>query len=176
MFVPPSMVRRKVSRGWVVSSVRPARLAGGDAVNLTEGSPQGFGGAVAVAGGDLEERRVLGDHLGCRQGHATSTYVGRQRHPGESGEHPSEVVGRCQRDARELVDVDLIGQLLLEFRERTVESFDHRAVPFVATTLRGDAGADPMIPARSGQGSSPSVDATPPRGHSRGRRSRCGPG
>ena len=114
-------------------------LARADAVHGLERPAEGLCRAVAVAHGDAQQVPGTRDDLRRGDRHAPAAHVLRQRHPGQRGEHATQVVlGRAERRG-EPDDVEVLGEVLLDEVDELVEPGDHGA-PFRCPLCRPRAG------------------------------------
>jgi hypothetical protein len=98
-----------------------AHLTGASAVDRPERTSERLGRAVAVSHRDAQQIVLRPDHVGRGDGHAASAHVLRQRHASQRREHPAQVVfGRAERP-RQTVDVELLGEVLLDKADEPVE-------------------------------------------------------
>ena len=113
-------------------------LAGADAVHRAERAAERLGRAVAVPHRDAQQVAVS-EHVGRGDGHAAAADVLGQRHPGQRREHPAQVVLRRAEAARQAGDVDLVGEVILDELDESVEFCDH-GFPF---DIKPAGGLDP---------------------------------
>jgi len=77
--------------------------------------------------GDAQQMVLAPDDVGSSDGHAASAHVLRQWHAGQRREHPAQVVfGRAELPGQP-VDVELLGEVLLDKVDKPVECRDHGA-------------------------------------------------
>ena len=129
-----------------------------DPVHRLERPAERLRRAVAVAHREVEQVPGPGDDVRRGDRHAPPTDVLRQRHPGQRGEHPPQVVLGGPELGGDLHEVEIRGEVVLDEVDEPVEPGDHGA-PFRCPPWSTRTRLDPIIAVRCDQ-VAPTVDPT----------------
>lgn len=111
--------------GWVRRGATvTTNVAMAHTVHRSERSSECLDGAIAEAHGD-RQIVLTTDHIGCGDGHPPSADIFRHRHPRQRREHPAQVVARRSERCGECLDVDVVGETMVDLIDQAVEVLDH---------------------------------------------------